>query len=197
MPTRASILMMLLVYAATVAAAMIRAIGITLAAAIAFDAGLPAQDPGHEHEAFYVTRQQEAEVRLWVEMIARSVGHLPSAKPGAEPPAPHVCATALTAAIAALPAIEVKTPRERAAANLRLILADGEGEPVTGAWLAEPLHDPLTCELAASRGLRQGKRPLRHHGSSHVADGDLLPLRLPRFLPRQVRHRSARSRSAA
>jgi hypothetical protein len=70
----------------------------------------------------------DAEVRLWGEMIARSVGQLPSTEPGAERPTPHVLAKALATAIAALPAVEVKTPREQAAANLRLILAGGEGK---------------------------------------------------------------------
>ena len=97
-----------------------------------------------------------AQVRLWGEMIVRSVGQLPSAEPGADRPAPQVSAKALTAAIAALPAVEGKTPREQAAANLRLILAGGEGEPVTVAWLAEPLHDPLTSFYVALAAWHRG-----------------------------------------
>jgi len=96
-------------------------------------------------------RSPGAEMRLWCDMIVRSLRQavaIRAAKLGERAKSVATAADALAACVAALPETAPRTPRQEAAQCLRVALADAVGAAMGKAWLDDPLRDPLTSFYA-------------------------------------------------
>lgn len=93
----------------------------------------------------------DAEMRLWCDMIVRSLRQvvaIHAAKLGERAKSVATAADALAACVETLPATAARSPRQETAQCLRVVLAGGDGTAMGKAWLDDPLRDPLTSFYA-------------------------------------------------